>query len=88
MPNDLHVSERHIPRPGGENRRRPEKTRYRYFLGVKWSQVQILSARRCQPDQTSSRSEAVSEKSGVAFPVLGGGMYSNEYSNDGSVDES
>jgi len=24
--------------------------RYRYLLGVKWSQVQILSARHCQPD--------------------------------------
>ena len=45
MPNDLHVSERHVPRPGSENRRRPGKTRYRYFLGVKWSQVQILLAR-------------------------------------------
>jgi hypothetical protein len=45
MPNDLHVTERHIPRPGSENRWRPAKTGYRYFLGVKWSQVQILSAR-------------------------------------------
>ena len=35
-------------------------------LGVKWSQVQILSARRCQPDETSSRSEAVSEECGAA----------------------
>jgi hypothetical protein len=43
--NDLRVSERHTPRPGSENHRRPGKTRYRYFLGVKWSQVQILSAR-------------------------------------------
>src|ERR1700736_569880 len=46
MPNDLHVSERHTPRPGRENRRRPGRTHYRYFLGVKWSQVQILSARQ------------------------------------------
>jgi hypothetical protein len=47
--NDLRVSERHTPRPGSENHRRPGKTRYRYFLGVKWSQVQILSAdqRKC-----------------------------------------
>src|SRR5277367_5237013 len=44
--NDLRVSERHTPRPGSENHRRPGKTRYRYLLGVKWSQVQILSARR------------------------------------------
>jgi hypothetical protein len=51
MPNDLHVSERHTPRPGSEIRRRPGKTRYRYFLGVKWSQVQILSAR---PNKTRS----------------------------------
>jgi hypothetical protein len=35
MPNDLHVSERHTPRPGSENRWRPAKTRYRYFLGIK-----------------------------------------------------
>jgi hypothetical protein len=35
MPNDLHVSERYTPRPGSENRWRPAKTRYRYFLGVK-----------------------------------------------------
>ena len=30
---------------GRKNRQRPAETRYRYFLGVKWSQVQILSAR-------------------------------------------
>jgi hypothetical protein len=46
MPNDLHVRERHTPRLTAESARRPGKTRYRYFLGVKWSQVQILSARR------------------------------------------
>jgi hypothetical protein len=27
----------------------------RDFLGVKWSQVQILSARHCQPDTLSAR---------------------------------
>jgi len=31
------------------------------FLGVKWSQVQILSADHCQPDQSFSRLEAVFE---------------------------
>jgi len=45
MPNDLRVSERHAPRRGSENCRRPGKTRHRYFLAVKWSQVQS-----CQPD--------------------------------------
>ena len=29
------------------------ETRYRYFLGVEWSQVQILSARRSEPALTS-----------------------------------
>jgi hypothetical protein len=37
MPNDLHVWERHAPRPGSANRRRRGKTLYRYFRGVKWS---------------------------------------------------
>ena len=45
MPNDLHARERLTRRLRGVNRRRPGKTRYRSFLGVKWSQVQILSAR-------------------------------------------
>jgi hypothetical protein len=45
MPNDPHVRERHTPRPGSENCWRHGKTRCRYFLGVKWSQVQTLSAR-------------------------------------------
>ncbi len=45
MLNDLHVHERHTLRPGHGYRRRPGETRYRYFLGVKWSQVQILSVR-------------------------------------------
>jgi hypothetical protein len=45
MLNDLHVGERHTPRPRPRQRRRPGKTRYRDFLGVKWSQIQILSAR-------------------------------------------
>jgi len=62
MPNDLHVSERHKPRPGSENRRRPGKARYRYFLGVKWSQVQILSARRSKPALTCV---------GAGFALLG-----------------
>ena len=35
----------------------------------------------CQPDQRSSTSEAVSEKSGAAFFVPARGMYSNGYSN-------
>src|SRR5271163_3368267 len=60
--NDLRVSERHTPRPGSENHRRPGKTRYRYFLGVKWSQVQILSARR--------RSEAVSAALAIPLGVV------------------
>jgi len=45
MPNDLHVSERHVPLVNHEHRHQPGERRYRYFLGVKWSQVQILSAR-------------------------------------------
>ena len=46
MPNDLHVSERHTPLVNHEHRHQPGEMRYRYFLGVKWSQVQILSARQ------------------------------------------
>jgi hypothetical protein len=53
MLNDLRVRERYISRNNGKRRRRPGKTRYRHFLGVKWSQVQILSARPCQPDSCS-----------------------------------
>jgi hypothetical protein len=45
MLNELHVPERHTARPASKSRRRPGETRYRHFLGVKWSQVQILSAR-------------------------------------------
>jgi hypothetical protein len=44
MLNDLRVRERHTHHDRG-SLRRTGKTRYRYFLGVKWSQVQILSAR-------------------------------------------
>jgi hypothetical protein len=44
--NDLRVCER-LARPRrATHERRPGKTCYRYFLGVKWSQVQILSARQ------------------------------------------
>ena len=46
MLNDLHVHERHASRRWGENRQRTVEMRYRYSLGVKWSQVQILSARQ------------------------------------------
>jgi hypothetical protein len=45
MLNDLRVPERHLSRVNHEERRRPAETCYRCFLGVKWSQVQILSAR-------------------------------------------
>jgi len=45
MLNDLRVRGRHTSRFDAANRRRPACKRYRYFLGVKWSQVQILSAR-------------------------------------------
>ena len=53
MPNDLHVRERHPPRPGSETAGDLGKRATAYFLGVKWSQVQILSARHCQPDTVS-----------------------------------
>jgi len=46
MLNDLRVCERHALYLNRDNHRRPAETHYRYFLGVKWSQVQILSARR------------------------------------------
>ncbi len=46
MLNDLRVHERHASRRRGENHQRTGEMRYRYFLGVKWSQVQILSARQ------------------------------------------
>lgn len=49
MLNDLRVHERHASRRWGENRQRAGEMRYRYFLGVKWAQVQILSARHRKP---------------------------------------
>jgi hypothetical protein len=45
MLNDLRVPERHVVRISRNELRRPGKSLFRYFLGVKWSQVQILSAR-------------------------------------------
>ena len=45
MLNDLRVPERHVVRISHNELRRPGKSLFRYFLGVKWSQVQILSAR-------------------------------------------
>ncbi len=42
MLNDLRVHERRASRRRGENLQRTGEMRYRYFLGVKWSQVQIL----------------------------------------------
>src|SRR5882757_1159977 len=55
MPNDLHVSERHAPLVNHEHRHQPGDMCYRYFLGVKWSQVQILSARRLSARRLSAR---------------------------------
>jgi len=46
MLNDVRVSARHTARLRSRNHRQPGETRYRCFLGVKWSQVQILSARQ------------------------------------------
>jgi hypothetical protein len=60
MLNDLRVSERHASRLDAGNRQRTACMRYRYFLGVKWSQVQILSARH-----TKTRSDQY--KSGFLF---------------------
>lgn len=53
MLNDLRVHDRHASRRQRENRRRPGKMRYRYSLGVKWSQVRILSPllMPARPDQ-------------------------------------
>ena len=45
MLNDLRVPERHVVRISHNELRRPGKSLFRYSLGVKWSQVQILSAR-------------------------------------------
>jgi hypothetical protein len=46
MLNALRMRERHASRHQREIRQRTRETCYRYFLDVKWSQVQILSARR------------------------------------------
>jgi hypothetical protein len=43
--NDLRVCERLAAPKTGACNGRPARMRYRNFLGVKWSQVQILSAR-------------------------------------------
>jgi hypothetical protein len=45
MLNDLRVPERNVVRISHNELRRPWKSLFRYFLGVKWSQVQIVSAR-------------------------------------------
>ncbi|MDT7758256.1 MAG: hypothetical protein QOH27_4154 [Mycobacterium sp.] len=45
MLNDLRVPERHVVRISHNELRRPGKSLFRYFLGVKRSQVRILSAR-------------------------------------------
>jgi hypothetical protein len=49
MLNDLRVRERHAWHLNRDNHPRTGETFYRYFLGVKWSQVQILSARPVLP---------------------------------------
>jgi hypothetical protein len=59
MLNDLRVRERHAWHLNRDNHPRTGETFYRYFLGVKWSQVQILSARH--------RSDALSGESGRPF---------------------
>jgi hypothetical protein len=46
MLNDLRVPERHVVHISHNELRRPGKSLFRYFLGVKGSQVRILSARR------------------------------------------
>jgi hypothetical protein len=43
--NDLRVCERVALAQTAADHQRPAEMRYRYLLGVKWSQVQILSAR-------------------------------------------
>ncbi len=45
MLNDVRVHERHAPCTGREKRACTGEMRFRCLLGVKWSQVQILSAR-------------------------------------------
>jgi hypothetical protein len=46
MVNDLRVCERLASLEAAAWQRRPAEIRCRHFLGVKWSQVQILSARQ------------------------------------------
>ena len=45
--NDLRLCARHARPQTSTNRWRPAEMSYPYLLGVKWSQVQILSARQC-----------------------------------------
>src|ERR1700704_914467 len=52
MVNDLRVCERLASLEAAAWQRRPAEMRCRHFLGVKWSQVQILSAR---PEKTPVR---------------------------------
>jgi hypothetical protein len=54
MLNDLRVRERHTPRLRPWQRRQPGKTLHRYFLEVKWSQVQS-----CQPDRRNGVRTAI-----------------------------
>jgi hypothetical protein len=47
MVNDLRIYARLAQHMSAAYYRRPAEMRYRYLLGVKKSQVQILSARQC-----------------------------------------
>jgi hypothetical protein len=64
MVNDVRVGERRERAAAGSNRGRPVEMRYRYFLGVKWSQVQILSARHRKMGPELGRSGATYDDRG------------------------
>jgi hypothetical protein len=79
MLNDLRVPERHVVRISHNELRRPGKSLFRYFLGVKWPQVQILSARPVQrrfSDRLFCFSGVLAALNDIAykmpFPIRGG----------------
>jgi hypothetical protein len=69
MLNDLRVPERHVVRISHNDLRRPGKSLFRYFLGVKWSQVQILSARRSSEAPRTTDNECPQIRYGFRRPV-------------------
>jgi hypothetical protein len=80
MVNDLGFCARHRRRITATHICRPAEMCYRYFLGVKWSQVQILSARPENP-QVNAISADLCSRQRASAPVspYAGPRFHNPY---------